>query len=51
MRIINIDALPEHAKLFQTKKIPTFIRSFLEPLEEKYYGKFKNYQCDGKRNS
>ena len=44
MRIINIDALPEHAKLFQTKKIPTFIRSFLEPLEEKYYRKFKNYQ-------
>ena len=44
MRIINIDALPEHAELFQTKKIPTFIRSFLEPLEEKYYRKFKNYQ-------
>ena len=44
MRIINIDALPEHAELFQTKKIPTFIRSFLEPLEEKYYRTFKNYQ-------
>ena len=44
MRIINIDALPERAKLFNTKKIPTFVRSFLRPLEKKYYPNFKVYQ-------
>ena len=44
MRIINIDALPEHAELFKTQKIPKFVRGFLVPLEEKYYNEFKKYQ-------
>ena len=44
MRIINIDAPKDRAKLFNTKKIPTFVRSFLRPLEKKYYPNFKVYQ-------
>lgn len=44
MRIINMDAPKERAELFNTKKIPTFVRSFLRPLEKKYYPNFKVYQ-------
>jgi hypothetical protein len=44
MRIINIDALNKHVELFVSKRIPTYVRSFLEPQERKYYGEFQKYQ-------
>ena len=44
MRIINIDAPKKHAELFVSKRIPTYVRSFLEPQERKYYREFQNYQ-------